>query len=75
MPKVVVIGGSGFLGSHVCDSLTSSGYDVTIFDKAESPWMNPNQNLIIGDILSFDDLSKAIEGSDYVYNFAGIADI
>ena len=37
MKKVVVIGGSGFLGSHVADYLTISGYKTTIFDKKLSP--------------------------------------
>ena len=30
--KVLVVGGSGFLGSHVADVLTEKGYEVTIFD-------------------------------------------
>ena len=31
--KILVIGGSGFLGSHVADKLTQAGHNVTIFDK------------------------------------------
>ncbi len=31
--KIVVTGGSGFLGSHVADELSKKGQDVTIFDK------------------------------------------
>ena len=31
--KIIVFGGSGFLGSHVADSLSDQGYKVTIFDK------------------------------------------
>ena len=31
--KVLVVGGSGFLGSHVADELTEKGYEVTIFDQ------------------------------------------
>ena len=37
--KVVVFGGSGFLGSHVADQLSDSGYDVTIFDRQESKYL------------------------------------
>ena len=36
--KVIVFGGSGFLGSHICDHLTYEGYDVTIFDKNKSKY-------------------------------------
>ena len=31
--KVLVVGGSGFLGSHVADELTNKGFKVTIFDQ------------------------------------------
>ena len=34
--KVLVVGGSGFLGSHVADELTEKGYEVTIFDQKKS---------------------------------------
>ena len=30
--KVVVLGGGVFIGSHLCDLLSSKGYDVKIFD-------------------------------------------
>ena len=38
--KVVIFGGSGFIGSHVADVLTDSGYDVTIFDRIKSSYKN-----------------------------------
>ena len=31
--RALVIGGSGFVGSHVADALSNNGYLVTIFDK------------------------------------------
>ena len=43
--NVVVFGGAGFLGSHVADTLTNSGYDVTIFDRIKSPYINKNQKI------------------------------
>ena len=36
MKKVLVIGGSGFLGSHVADNLSDKGFQVSIFDIAKS---------------------------------------
>ena len=44
--KVLVIGGSGFLGSRVSDFLSRRGYKVTIFDKKKSYWISKNQNFI-----------------------------
>lgn len=75
MKKVCVIGGGGFLGSHVCDQLTHSGYQVVIFDKKESEWKNSNQMMIVADVLDQQALELAIEGCDAVYNFAAIADL
>ena len=36
--QITVIGGSGFLGSHISDALTRKGYKVIIFDKKNSKW-------------------------------------
>ena len=47
----LVIGGSGFLGSHIADELTSCGHNVTIFDFTSSLWANKNQKVVEGNIL------------------------
>ncbi len=73
--KAIVFGGSGFLGSHVADALTDSAYDVVIFDLIDSPYKKPNQSMIVGDVLEQKKVREAVKGCDYVYNFAGIADI
>lgn len=75
MKKVCVVGGSGFLGSHVCDKLSDEGYHVIIYDQIASPWIRPEQTMIEGDILDEIALDKAIEGCEAVYNFAAIADL
>ena len=36
--KVVVLGGGGFIGSHLCDLLSSKGHDVNIFDIKSSKY-------------------------------------
>ena len=73
--KAIVFGGSGFLGSHVCDILTEAGHEVSLFDWTESKWLHEGQKMIVGDILNESDVNNAIESADIVYNFAGIADI
>jgi len=73
--KVVVIGGAGFLGSHLADALTDHGYDVCVFDARPSPWLKFGQEMILGDILNEDEVSRCLENSRYVYHLAGIADI
>lgn len=73
--KILVTGGSGFLGSHVADALSDVGYEVTIFDIHKSPYLRLDQKMIVGDILDQECLDKAVENQDVVYHFAGIADI
>jgi len=73
--KAIVFGGSGFLGSHVADALTSAGYETTIFDIKESPYLQKGQKMIIGNILDEKAVNKAVKGNEAVYNFAGVADI
>ena len=73
--KTIVFGGSGLIGSHVADRLTEAGYDVTIFDLKPSPYLLPGQEIIIGDILDKKAVSDAVKGCDYIYNFAGMADL
>jgi UDP-glucose 4-epimerase len=75
MKKACVFGGSGFLGSHVADSLVDNGYSVKIFDRQPSPWLRDGQQMVVGDLLSLDEVDKAVAGSDVVYNFAALADL
>ena len=73
--KITVFGGSGFLGSHVCDKLSDAGHQVTNFDIRHSSWLRSDQQEIVGDLLDIDAVRGAVENTDVVFNFAGIADI
>jgi UDP-glucose 4-epimerase len=73
--RVVICGGSGFVGSHVADVLAEAGHEVIVYDLKLSPYLKPSQKMIIGDILEEEKVNEVIEGADVVYNFAGIADI
>ena len=73
--KITVIGGSGFLGSHVADHLSQAGHYVRIFDRKPSPWLRPDQEMIVGDLLDIELLDKAVYGSEIIYHFAALADL
>lgn len=73
--KVIVFGGSGFLGSHIADYLTGIGHSVTIFDKYKSKYINDKQLMVIGDIQNMNEVNEVVKNSDIVYNFAASADI
>jgi len=73
--KAVVVGGSGFIGSHVADHLSDAGYQVIIYDKTKSQWLRNDQEIIIGDVEDSEKLNQAIVDAEVVYNFAALADI
>ncbi len=75
MKKAVVVGGSGFIGSHVADCLTESGYQVTIYDKTKSQWLLEEQEMVIGKIEDAEKINQTITGAGVVYNFAALADL
>ena len=73
--NILVTGGSGFLGSHVADSLSDAGHHVTIFDIHKSPYLRFDQKMVTGDIMDLDKIEQCLYNIDAVYHFAGIADI
>lgn len=73
--KILVTGGSGFLGSHVADELTKYGHKVIIYDLLESKWIKKNQKFIKGNITDTKKLSRLISETDIVYNFAALGDL
>lgn len=73
--KVLVTGGGGFLGSHVADALSDAGHQAVVFDRRPSPWLRPDQTMIVGDVLDRDALAAAAAGCGAVYHLAAVADI
>ena len=76
MKQITILGGSGFLGSVLSDLLVKKKkYRVIILDtKIKRPLLK-NQKFIKGSILNDAKLEKAIKGSEYVFNFAALADL
>ena len=67
--KISVIGGSGFIGTYLCERLDQSGVQFEIIDLKES-YMFPRQTKI-ADIRNLEDLREAVTG-DVVVHLAAV---
>ena len=72
--KVLVTGGSGFIGSHVVDALVEAGHEPRIFDVIPSPW-HDDVDTFIGDLTDVDALRLASEDCDATAHLGAIADV
>jgi UDP-glucose 4-epimerase len=60
--RILVIGGAGYIGSHVVKELMKKGYEITVFDDLSTGLeMNlfPENKFIKGSILNTDELDAA----------------
>ena len=73
--KILITGGSGFLGSHVADELSKKGHEVIIFDKKKSKWLRKDQKIFIGNILDYNKAARAIKGVKIVFHLAALSDL
>lgn len=71
--RVLVTGGSGFIGSHVAEALSDAGHEVTVLDRHRSPYLRKDQTFVQGDILDREQMRDAVAGHEAVYHLAGIA--
>ena len=72
--KVMVTGGSGFIGSHVVDKLRDKGIEVRVYDMVV-PSHRKDIEYYQGSILDLTALGAAMCGVDAVYHLAAIADV
>ena len=73
--KVIIFGGSGFIGSYVADELTRRNYEVTIADINLCDSIENNLKFVKINVLDIDNIREAIKGMDIVYNFVAIANL
>ena len=70
---ILVIGGAGYIGSHVVKELLQQGVRVSVFDNmstGQSENLFPEATFIKGDILDIPALEKAMQGVDGVVHLA-----
>lgn len=69
--KILVTGGSGFIGKHLINELLKKKYIVSILDRTPK---NVQRNVVVfqGDIQDRNLVAKAMKNIDLVYHLAGV---
>ena len=81
--KVVITGGSGFIGSHLADFLIDSDYEVVVVDNLSIGRFENISHLLEhskftflqADITDFDAIEIVFKDADWVFHLAALADI
>jgi UDP-glucose 4-epimerase len=80
--KAFVTGGSGFIGSHVMDSLLARGAEVIVYDNFSTgrPEFMPSPpppvlRVVRGEVLDLPAVQRAMAGCDFVFHFQANADV
>lgn len=74
MSKVVVTGGSGFIGSHVVDTLADSGHEVTVLDHRVKPRRDDVAFEDV-DLLDLSSVLAATKGAEHIFHLAAVSNV
>ena len=73
MANCLILGGNGFIGSHLAESLLHDGHNVTIFNSIKRVTSDQNRSskvkFIKGDFLKEKELNEALGDIDYVFHY------
>ena len=66
--KILVLGGNGFIGSHITDELVANGHDVTVFHRSTERYESHSDTVrfYLGDYSDAVKLGEAVDGMDAV---------
>ena len=72
--RVLVVGGTGFIGTALCAELKRRGHDVTALSRNPGGADLPGGvNRSMGDVTRYGSISGAFEGMDAVYNLVALS--
>jgi UDP-glucose 4-epimerase len=74
MKTCLILGGNGFIGSHLAEGLVNCGYNVKVFDCFKTGMQNldiikDKIEIINGDFLNETDIKLALKNTDYLFHY------
>ena len=72
MTRILVTGGSGFIGKHLVSALAARNRQVRVLDLQLPPRALPQVQYVSGSVLDRDLVHSAMDGIDEVYHLAGL---
>lgn len=70
----LVVGGTGFVGEHLCRELHDRGHDVTALSRSPGDGTLPDGvETAMGDVTAYDSIESAFEGQDVVVNLVALS--
>ncbi|TQK28513.1 NAD-dependent epimerase/dehydratase family protein [Arthrobacter sp. SLBN-53] len=74
--RVLVTGGSGFVGANLVTTLLERGHEVRSFDRVPTPLpAHPRLTTVVGDITNAGDVGTAVADIDTIFHTAAIIDL
>lgn len=70
---ILVVGGSGFIGSELCTELDSRGHDVTALSRTPNSDLPDSIGTAMGDVTAYDSIVPAFEEKDVVVNLVALS--
>jgi UDP-glucose 4-epimerase len=74
MSKVVVTGGSGFIGSHVVDALVEAGHQVSVLDHRVRPHRE-DVGFEDVDLMDMSSTLAATRGAEHIFHLAAVSNV
>ncbi|MUV87183.1 NAD(P)H-binding protein [Natronomonas sp. CBA1123] len=72
--RILVVGGTGFIGENLCRELHRRGHDVTALSRSPNEADLPNGvETAMGDVAAYDSIEAAFEGQDAVINLVALS--
>ena len=76
--QILIIGGAGFVGSHLADGLLAEGHRVRILDdltpqvhqNGVPSYLSPGVELVVGDVRDPNRLREVLQEVDVIFHFA-----